>query len=190
MTRNHLFFRFVLSFLFAAVVSKAPSLQAHEGETLFIDQVKVSGRAYTHSCQYYSNSQLDLLIEFHPFPLETGSRVFVDLGWAGMNQRANKEFNDYEPLSLELEPRAFNRWQVSVSKTIAERSSALFLTGVHFVFRVESPGSPTQIFGGVEAGDQYFVRFPEPGTLPCVSADSELPDFIEWVVQIDRQRNH
>jgi hypothetical protein len=188
-------FNLVLGLIWVSLMGKAPvSLAhaplAHEGETLFIDQVKVNGRAFTHSCQYYSNSEVELEMEFRPLPLETGSRVFLDLGWVGIDQMNGDTFSRYEPRSLELQKFAFNRWRVSLSKTIAERSSSVFLTGLHFVFRVESPGNPSQIFGGVEKGDVYFVRFPEASSFPCVSSETRLPAYQEWLVQIDRNFNN
>jgi len=157
-----------------------------EGETLFIDQVRVEGRAYTHSCRYYSNSEAELMIEFRPYSLPQYARVFIDFGWMGEDKSTGESFTWKEKNSLELEKNSFNRWQVSVRKITAERSSPLFLTGLHFVFRVQVPGSDPQIYGGVEEGDEYFVRLPRAETYPCVSPETELPDFEEWVVQIDR----
>lgn len=158
----------------------------HEGETLFIDQVRVEGRAYTHSCGYYSNSEAELMIEFRPYSLPQYARVFIDFGWMGEDRSTGESFTWKEKNSAELEKNSFNRWQVSLSQITAERSSPLFLTGLHFVFRVQVPGSDPQIFGGVEEGDEYFVRLPRLENTPCVSSKTTLPDFEEWIVQIDR----
>lgn len=176
---------FLFSSFFCLWNSKA-NARAHEGETLFIDQVKVEGRAYTHSCRYYSNSEVEIMIEFRPYSLPQYARVFIDFGWMGEDKSTGESFTWKEKNTLELKKNSFNRWQVSVRKITAERSSALFLTGLHFVFRVQVPGSDPQIYGGVQEGDEYFVRLPRAETYSCTSPEIELPDFEEWVVQIDR----
>jgi len=175
----------VLLLLSTTSFVSAPTI-AHEGETLFIDQVKVRGRAYTHSCRYYSNTEADLQIEFSPDPLAEHARVFVDLGWEGYDAATKESFSWRDRTRLELKPSRFNRWIVSLNQIIANRSSSSSLNGMNFVFRVEVPGMPIQIFGGVEKGDEYFLRFPESENFPCTNSQEDLPEFEEWVVQINR----
>lgn len=172
-------------FLFFFLVS-GPSFSAHEEETLFITNVKVEGRTFSHSCQYYSNTETELKVTFSPGPIDYGTRIFIEFGWEGVDSTPSGLFNWAEKTEKEMEVLENGFWFANVNQIIAERSSPVRIKAMNFVFRIQEPGKKPKYVGGVLENDTFVTRVIPTEESGCVNPGSTLPDFQELVVQIER----
>lgn len=156
-------------------------------ETFSIDNVKVNGRTFIHSCSYYSNAESELELEFKSGPVDYGTRVFVEFGWGGSDEHTKETFEWKHKSELELASRPFTTWTGKLSQTIAERSSSTRILDLNFVFRIQEPGKAPRYVGGPKRGDTFVAHLLKVEDSPCVSAGQAFPDFSELVVQVVRQ---
>ncbi|MFM8269258.1 MAG: hypothetical protein ACKN9V_03635 [Pseudomonadota bacterium] len=155
-------------------------------ETFFIENISLLGRTLIHSCSYFSNAETEIEIKFKSGPVEYGTRVFVEFGWAGSDQSTGKRFSWNQKSELELESAPFTTWTGKLTQTIAERTSPLRIVDLNFVFRIEEPGKAPRYVGSPKNGDVFVARLPKVEDSTCVSPGSELPTFSELIVQVVR----
>jgi hypothetical protein len=174
--------RFLGILLFAAT----NFLIASENETLFVENVKAEGRTYTHSCGYYSNSEAEARILFRPDPVDYGTRIFIEYGWAGVDASNQQSFSWKNRAEKEMELMERGLWYHDFNQVIAERSSPVIISGLNFAFRIEEPGKAPRYLGGPEKGVSYIAHLIKPENAPCVSAEKSLPEPQNLIVQIER----
>lgn len=159
-----------------------------ENETLFITNVKAEGRSYTHSCGSYSNTESDVRLLFRPEPLDYGTRIFVEYGWAGFDASNQQAFSWRNRSEIEMELIERGLWYHDFNQVIAERSSPIRIHNLNFVFRIEEPGKPPRYEGGPEKGDTYIAQLIKTEDAPCVSATNHPPENRELLIQIERSK--
>jgi len=167
-----------------ALVSGSLFATNYPEETLFIDNVKMNGRTLVHSCSNFSNAETELEVVFKSGPVDYGTRVFVEYGWAGADQSTGETFVWAQKNELELERGPFMTWKGTLSQTIAERSSPVRILDLNFVFRVQEPGKITRYVGGTQEGDTFVAHLPKVEDSTCVKPGDAAPDFSELIVQI------
>ena len=170
-------FTFISASLFAGNIPE---------ETLFIDNVQLNGRTIIHSCSNFSNAETELELSFRSGPVDYGTRVFVEFGWAGSDQSSGKNFEWAQRSELELERENSMTWKGTLTQTIAQRSSPQRILALNFVFRIQDPGKSARYVGGPQAGDTFVAHLPKVEDSSCVNPGDEAPSFSDLIIPIDR----
>lgn len=139
--------------------------------------VRVYGRTYTNSCGYFSNVAGDFRISYVNTKLSRGSRVKLELGWAGSAPNMPGERGRIESDGRELEMTASvpGIWSADVSRVLANRSSPTRFDTLQFTLVVQPAGSRM-------IRESYAVKFGSAALPPCVT--DELPPFRPMAVSI------
>ncbi len=157
----------------------------------FAADVFVSGRSYTHSCRYWTNSDTDLLVTYENSDLPWGVTVELVGGLEGQTFQGGGRQTRFEwaRFSTRVMPASAPwQWQSRFTIGTAMRSSPVFYDGFNFVFKIHHPDGTVQWDKG-SATDWAFYRVSfAPLRSQCLwSGDDPKPEFQELgVVRVPR----
>lgn len=164
-------------FLFVLTLFVTLASVAGEGEYLAL-----SGRSYTNSCGYYSNTMGDYKVRFQSVRLPWGSKVTLIYGWKGYKTEGNginQNFNWAYRTETEMNAVAGWTWETTVKDVVLHsRSHNQFLTGIQFVLKLEVPGRDVRYVKGTTHAPSYFQAPAQLYGNPCVDATRPLPEFV------------
>ncbi|NBX92588.1 MAG: hypothetical protein EB078_05070 [Proteobacteria bacterium] len=169
----------------AVVILFSTLLLAEPEEFVTIDQVHVEGRAFTHSCSYFSNIEANLSVRFRKPNMEPNTRVFLLYGWGGTEQTHGTSFIWREQKEVEMNLIERHLWQLDLTQILLERSSPILIKDLHFAIRINEPGKTPYYEAIPGNGISYLAHILEnPEKTTCVSSGSDLPEMEPLVVQI------
>lgn len=146
-------------------------------------EVEVYARHFTHSCGYYSSTYGESDVTFRDRNLGWGTKVTLVHGWEGYVHTGGgpysvrREFTWRDQGESVMESVAPFTWRTRIGRTTHTRSSAQFIEGFDFVFKVEAEGRTYYVNGGNSSRDYYRANLTDPPHhKPCVRGD-ERPDL-------------
>lgn len=163
-----------MKMIFLTTAALAFAAQALGGE------VRSEGRAFTHSCGYFSNTEADVWVFYRDRGLPLGTEVELISGLDGYEYKM-RDGNQVQARVAWRDRRISKMravsphvWRGDVSFVLAERSYPWRYEGLDFVFQIRLPdGRSYYDNGGRGTRGYYLARLQEP--YPCVDADRAKP---------------
>lgn len=122
-------------------------------------------RAVTHSCGYYSTQEVEVSLTYfndNSADVPWGSSVYLHHGWGGYtsNGTTNVPFTWDNITTPQASATAGYIWAVTVTSTIAARSSPKFYDAINFVWKIVRPdGSVLYKKGNTSTYGYYNASF-------------------------------
>lgn len=176
-----------MTLLISLFLSLGALVNAEPAEFISVDNVVVEGRAFTHSCGYFSNIESNLSIRFRKDNVEPNTRVFLLYGWGGVENIHNTSFVWRETKEVEMNLLERHVWHFDLTQILSERSSPIFIKDLNFVIRINEPGKTPYYEAIPGNGIAYVAHILDSAEAPaCIAPGATRPEFEPLVVQIVR----
>ncbi|HZI11014.1 MAG TPA: hypothetical protein VE153_11545 [Myxococcus sp.] len=132
--------------------------------SLAAESTSAQARAVTHSCGYYSTQEVEVgLTYFNNNSAEVpwGTSVYLVYGWGGYTSGStNVPFTWDTTNTVQASATAGYTWGITVTSTIAARSSPKYYDAINFVWKIVRPdGSVLYKKGNTSTYGYYNASF-------------------------------